>query len=64
LGEKKNKGDIQAEEHVEIFRESESHLDSLGQKIELMLKIESKNIENFPEEITKSDKSNMLTSGR
>ncbi len=54
-----NKTDIPVEEHVEIYRESELYLNSQGQPIEPNLKIESKNIENFPDEFTKSNKNNM-----
>lgn len=62
IGEKKNKTDIPVEEHVEIHRESELYLNSQGQQIEPNLKIESKNIENFPDEFIKSNKNNIRSS--
>jgi len=62
IGEKKNKTDIPVEEHVEIYRESELYLNSHGQPIEPHLKIESKNIENFPDDFIKSHKNNIRSS--
>jgi len=62
IGEKKNNTDIPVEEHVEIYREYELYLNSQGQPIEFNLKIESKNIENFPDEFIKSNKNNIRTS--
>jgi hypothetical protein len=62
IGEKKNKTDIPVEEHAEIFRESELYLNSQGQQIEPNLKIESKNIEHFPDEFIKSNKNNIRSS--
>jgi len=62
IGEKKNKTDIPVEEHAEISRESELYFNSQGQQIEPNLKIESKNIENFPDEFIKSNKNNFRSS--
>jgi len=62
IGEKKNNTDIPVEEHVEIHRESELYLNSQGQQIKSNLKIESKNIENFPDDFIKSNKNNIRIS--
>ncbi|EGG42240.1 hypothetical protein Nlim_0886 [Candidatus Nitrosarchaeum limnium SFB1] len=62
FGDKMNKTDIPVEEHVEIYRELELYLNSQGQPIEPNLKIESKYIENFPDEFIKSNKNNIRSS--
>jgi len=62
IGEKTNKTDIPVEEHMEINRESELYLNSQGQLVEPNLKIESKNIENYPDDFIKSNKNNIRSS--
>jgi hypothetical protein len=54
IGEKNNKVDIPVEEHVKIDIEEKIIFNSQGNEIKFKYKIESNNIENFPNDILKN----------
>lgn len=62
VGEKDNKLDIPVEEHVKIDNEDEIVFNSHGKEVKFPYKINSKNIENFPNDILKSNKNSVRPS--
>ena len=55
VGDNANKVEIPVEEHVELDIEDEIVFNSTGSEVKFDYKIDSRNVENFPEEILKNN---------
>lgn len=55
VGDNTNKVEIPVEEHVELDIEDEVVFNSTGSEVKFDYKIDSRNVENFPEEILKNN---------
>ena len=62
VGDNENKVEIPVEEHVELDIEDEIALNSTGTEIKFDYKIDSRNVENFPEEILKNNEMHLRPS--